>query len=478
LGGFASAPSTMALRKLASTLSYPAMLGVAAVIFMAVRQVGEGLQAQPATTPGFGSPVTTASAHPLLHVLLALLVIILCGRMLGFVFAKLRQPPVIGEVIAGIALGPSLLGRLAPEAYAFVLPANVAPMLSVLAQIGVVLYMFVVGLSLDLRALRGKEHTTIAISHASIVFPFTLGGVLALFLYPRVASSDVPFTVFALFVGVSLSVTAFPVLARILTDRRVHKTRMGVIALTCAAADDVTAWCLLAVVVGVARANLSAALLTIGLTLAYILFAFVVARPWVEKRLQASEFAREDTTRFVPAAFTALIASALITEAIGVHAIFGAFLLGAIVPSDSALAKDLVRKLESVVTVVFLPAFFAFTGMRTQLSLVSAWSIVLLIIVVASAGKFLGSAIAARVTGLSWRDASALGILMNTRGLMELIVLNIGYDLKILSPELFAMLVIMAVATTLATAPILSFITDLAPASAEPVAHTAVGKDG
>ncbi|MCC6812080.1 MAG: cation:proton antiporter [Deltaproteobacteria bacterium] len=423
-------------------------------------------------SPGFGAAVVASKAHPLLHVLIALVVIIVCGRVVGALFRRIGQPPVIGEVISGIMLGPSLLGRVWPEAYAFVLPAAMAPMLGILSQIGVILYMFIVGLSLDMRTLRGREHTTVAISHASIVLPFTLGAVLALFLYPRVATNDVPFTVFALFVAVSMSVTAFPVLARILTDRRVHKTRMGVIALTCAAADDVSAWCLLAFVVGIARADVGSAFVTIGLAVGYAVLVVFALRPWLDRKLQRAEANGEGHGRFVPLAFVGLLCSALATEAIGVHAIFGAFLFGAIIPSDSALAKSLVQKLEDVVTIVFLPAFFAFTGMRTQIGLVDgqgAWLMCALIVLVASAGKFLGSTVAARVTGLSWRDASALGILMNTRGLMELIVLNIGYDLKILSPVLFAMLVIMAVVTTVATSPILHLITRRAPWSEESV---------
>jgi Kef-type K+ transport system membrane component KefB len=453
------------------------MLLAAGAVFFLVRERGAHLSAPelPADTSGFGSAVVTSSAHPLLHVLLALVVIILCGRGVGRLFARVGQPPVIGEVISGIMLGPSLLGRVWPEAYGFVLPANVAPMLGILSQIGVVLYMFIVGLSLDVRMLRGREHTTIAISHASIVFPFTLGALLSLFLYPRLATNDVPFTVFALFVGVSMSVTAFPVLARILTDRCVHRTRMGVIALTCAAADDMTAWCLLAFVVGIAKADVGSAFVTIGLALSFAGVVVLLARPWIERTLERAEAQRDPPGRFIPVALMALLCAALATEAIGVHAIFGAFLLGTVIPSDSALAKTLVQKLEELVTILFLPAFFALTGMRTQIGLVSgvnAWLLCGLVVLVASVGKFFGSAAAARITGMSWRDASALGVLMNTRGLMQLIVLNIGYDLKILSPTLLAMFVIMAIATTLATSPLLQLITRKAPWVDEPeVAH-------
>ncbi len=450
------------------------MLAAAGAVFWLVREAGRDLVAPalPAEANAFGTAVVASATHPLLHVLLALAVIIVCGRLVGVFFRYIGQPAVIGEVVSGILLGPTLLGRVWPEAYAFILPAGIAPILGVLSQVGVVLYMFVVGLSLDLRALRGREHTTIAISHASIVFPFSLGVGLALFLYPRLATNDVPFTVFALFVGVSMSVTAFPVLARILTDRGVHNTRMGVIALTCAAADDLTAWCLLAFVVGIASADVGTAFITIGLALAYVGVLVLFARPWLDRLLAKSEARGDPPRRFIPAALIALLCSALVTEVIGVHAIFGAFILGTIIPAGSALAKSLTEKLEEVVTVLFLPAFFALTGMRTHIGLVDGWDAWLLcgaIVLIASVGKFLGSSLAARLTGMDWRNASALGVLMNTRGLMQLIVLNIGYDLKILSPTLLAMFVIMAVVTTLATSPLLHLITHRAPWAEEGV---------
>jgi Kef-type K+ transport system membrane component KefB len=457
----------MSLRKTGLIVAYPAMVLTAAVVFSLVERRGAALLAPSPDNPGasLGSAGAASVTHPLLHVLFALVVMLVCGRCLGFLLRRLGQPPVIGEVVAGILLGPSLFGRVWPEAYAFVLPADVAPLLGMLSQIGVILYMFAVGVSLDLGRLRGREHTTLAISHASIVLPFTLGVLSSLYLYPRVATSDVPFGVFALFVGVSLSVTAFPVLARILTDRRVHRTRMGTIALTCAAVDDVTAWCLLAVVVGIAGGRLGSALVTIALAILYGAFMFAVARPWIARRLAAAE-RYAHPSQGIPALLLGLVCSSLATEAIGVHAIFGAFVFGALLPSDNALAKSLGKKLEEIVSVLLLPAFFVLTGMRTELGLVTglqAWTLCGLIVLVACFGKFTGAAAAARLTGLSWRDAAALGVLMNTRGLMELIVLNVGYDLGILSPMLFAMLVIMAIVTTLATSPILHWITRAAP---------------
>ena len=442
------------------TALYMLMIGSVLIAYLAIRQYGEGLS--PASPAGLAPPRGAAASSPdiMLHVLLALIVIIILARMLGSLFRAFHQPPVIGEIIAGILLGPSALGWLAPGVAAAVLPSSVAPFLNVIAQVGVILYMFLVGLELDPKLLRNRGHATVAISHASILAPFLMGALLALFLYPRLSPCGVSFTSFSLFIAVSMSITAFPVLARILTDRGIHKTRMGVIALTCAAVDDVTAWCLLALVVSVVHARTAGALSTIVLALAFIAAMILAARPAMV-RLTLLHGNRGLTQGVLAAIFVALLVSALTTDVIGIHAIFGAFALGAIIPHDSSLARELTDRLEDLVIVLLLPAFFAFTGLRTQIGLVhgaSEWMVCALIIAVASSGKFGGAAIAARLTGLGWRDSSALGVLMNTRGLVELIVLNIGYDLKVIPPTLFAMLVIMALVTTFATTPILHFI--------------------
>jgi Kef-type K+ transport system membrane component KefB len=444
-----------------TVLGYGAMLAGAAGLFELIRRAGQRLVA-PADVP---HEVATANevggGATFLHLLLALVVIIVVARVFGALFKRLQQPAVIGEVIAGIALGPSLLGRLAPETARFVLPPMVAPQLSVIAQVGVVIFMFLVGLELDTSRLRKRTHATVAISHASIVAPFLLGSALALWLYPQFSSSAVPFTLFALFLGVSLSVTAFPVLARILTDRRMHKSQIGVIALTCAAVDDVSAWCLLAVIVGLAKAQTASIFATLGASLAYVAVMLALVRPVAARLVRRQELRRELPQSAVAAVFIALLGSALVTEAIGIHAIFGGFLLGVILPHDSLLARELTRRLEDVVVVLLLPAFFAFTGLRTQIGLLSEaehWVVGAVIIAVASLGKFGGSFVAGRLTGLTSRDAASVGILMNTRGLMELVVLNIGLDLGVISPTLFAMLVLMAVVTTLATTPILQLL--------------------
>lgn len=440
--------------------SYGGMLLAAGLLFLGIRALGVSLSAPaPASSQSAFPHVTAASAQPelLFHVLLALTVIVVAARVAGALFSRLHQPPVMGEVLAGIFLGPSVLGRVWPQAQGFLLPADISPALAAIAQVGVLLYMFLVGLELNPTLLRGRAQATLAVSHSSIVLPFTLGAALSLYLYPRYSSADVPFTVFALFIGVSMSVTAFPVLARILSDRGLTQTALGALALACAAIDDITAWCLLAFVVGVTRARLGGAALTLSLAVVYLAAMLLLVRPLIS-RLVARQEREEDVSRGVlTVLMVALLVSALVTESIGIHALFGAFLVGAIIPHDSALARRVAGKLEDVVVVLLLPAFFAYTGLRTQLGLLTSardFAVVGLIVAVASLGKFGGTFVAARFTGINIRDAATLGALMNTRGLMELIVLNVGLDLRVLSPTLFAMLVLMAVVTTLASTPL------------------------
>ncbi len=444
--------------------AYASMLLVTSGALWTIRSLGAAVTAPaPAEgAAGLGAKSPAMASETLLHVLLALLLIVCVARLLGALFRKLEQPAVVGEVIAGIALGPSLLGRIAPELSAYVLPVSVVPSLGIIAQVGVILFMFLVGVELDTSLLRKKAHSAVAISHASILAPFVLGAGLSLWLYPRLSTSDVPFFLFALFMGVAMSITAFPVLARILTDRGMHKSKLGVLALSCAAVDDVTAWCLLAFVVSLAASQTGSAVLTILLTSSYITFVWLLLRPWALRVTREQDLRREIGPNAIPLVICALIASALITEAIGIHAIFGAFLLGSIIPHESSLALKLREKLEDLVVVLLLPAFFAFTGLRTQIGLVSTpeqWGMCAAIVTVACVGKFGGTYGAARLTGLDRYDSASLGALMNTRGLMELVVLNIGLDLGIISPTLFAMMVFMAVITTFATSPLLSLFT-------------------
>lgn len=448
--------------RLRTLIAYAAMIAATIGLYFFIRSRGEALVA---SGPAPASAAHAAAGHSstLAMVLLALAVIIMTARGLGWVFQRyLKQPPVIGEIVAGLTLGPSVLGAIAPGAAALLLPAAAAPLLGVISKIGVVLFMFLVGLELDPKRLRGQGHTTLAISHASIVTPFLLGATLALALYPIYAYQTTSFTVFSLFIGVSLSVTAFPVLARILTDRRVQSTPLGVTALTCAAVDDVSAWTLLAFVASVATAQLDGAVWTVGYVAAYLAVMFLVVRPLLV-RFAAYEDAKSGplSQGALAVVCVGLLLSALATESAGIHALFGAFLLGAFLPHEGRLAEQIRVRLEDIVVVLFLPAFFAFTGMRTQVGLVSGltdWLACGAIILAATLGKFGGSFAAARLTGRGWRESTALGILMNTRGLMELIVLNVGLDMGVLSPTLFTMLVLMALVTTFATTPILDLV--------------------
>ena len=351
---------------------------------------------------------------------------------------------------------------MAPAVSHLVFPPQVLPAIGIVANIGVVLFMFVIGLEIDARALRRSSRLTIIVSHASIVLPFLLGTLLSLYLYPRYGRGDVGFTAFSLFLGVSLSLTAFPVLARILKEQHVQRTPLGQTALACAALNDVTAWALLALVVGIVTADVRGAMTTIPSLIAYLAVMFVMVRPafqWLARRVEQAD--APPSMLILSTVIVGLLLSAATTEMIGIHALFGAFLFGVFLPHESKLTHALRERIEDLVAILFLPAFFAFTGLRTEIGLLSGigdWAVCGLIILVATIGKFGGSYGAARYAGLGRRESSALGVLMNTRGLVELIVLNIGLDLGILSPKMFAMMVIIALVTTFMTSPIFSIL--------------------
>ncbi|MFY9344515.1 MAG: cation:proton antiporter [Planctomycetota bacterium] len=442
---------------------YALTMALVAAVFGAVSSFGTALAAPPPPPgqPLFDRSAATEVANPLAHVLLAVAIVIVAARAIGALFRRFGQPPVIGEMLAGILLGPSLLGSVFPAASAFLLPPAVAPQLGILAQIGVVLFLFLVGLELDTEVVRQRSRTAIAVAWASMTVPFVLGSLMALLLYPATATSDVPFVPFALFVAVAMSVTAFPVLARILGETGLQKTALGGIALAAAAAGDVTAWCLLAVVVGVAKATAGAAVTTVALAIAFTAVMLLLVRPAVVRWVGRQSGTASASAHAMVVLLVGLLATALAAEAIGIHALFGAFLFGAIIPHDSELAKVATQKLTDVVVVLFLPVFFAFTGLRTQIGLVEGggnWLLCALVVAVATAGKVGGAYLAARANGLDRREAGALGALMNTRGMMELVVLNVGLDLRLISPLLFAMMVTMALVTTLATTPLLHLL--------------------
>jgi Kef-type K+ transport system membrane component KefB len=406
--------------------------------------------------------ISESFRHPFSILLMQMFVVLAVAKLFGYLFKKIGQQSVIGEIVAGIMLGPSLFGFFMPGTFQFIFPVASLPYLELLSQIGVLLFMFIIGMELDIELLKKRAREAIVISHVSIVFPYLLGVILAFFLYSSFAPAHIPFVAYALFMGIAMSITAFPVLARILKERNMTREPVGRMAIICAAIDDVTAWCILAMVIAIAKAGgISEAMATIVLAGAYVAFMFFVARPLL-KRLSKRFFIKGDLqATFIIIVFLTLLFSAWMAMIIGIHALFGAFLAGVIMPQDLSLRKLFTERVEDVSVMLLLPLFFAFTGLRTHIGLLNTatdWLICAFIIVFAVIGKVAGSAIAAKMAGQSWQDSLSIGVLMNTRGLMELIVLNIGYDLGILSPEIFTMMVIMALVTTLMTNPALNLI--------------------
>lgn len=405
--------------------------------------------------------------EPAAMLLLQIISILLVSRVFGFLFVKIGQPTVIGEILAGIVLGPSLLGYFFPEAYSFLFTPDSLSNIYILSEIGLVLFMFVIGMELDLSALKNKMGTTFVISQASIVIPYFMGMWLAYYLYEEFAAGQTDFISFALFIGISMSITAFPVLARIVQEKGLTKSHLGTISIASAAFNDVTAWCVLAAVIAISKTgSLYSSLFNIGLAVAYILVMMFLVKPFL-KRIGEIYKNSEVVNKSVFAFFLlVLIISAYITQLIGIHALFGAFLAGVIMPPLPSFRKLIVDKVEDVSLTLLLPLFFVYTGLRTEIGLLNTpylWWVAFIFIVVAVVGKFIGSAFSAKVLGETWKDSLSIGILMNTRGLMELIVLNIGYEMGILPPPIFVMLVIMALVTTFMTTPILSLINFLFP---------------
>lgn len=400
--------------------------------------------------------------HPLALLLFQIITIVLVARIFGWIFRKIGQPSVIGEIIAGIVLGPSLFGLYLPDMKEALFPVASLGNLQLLSQIGLILFMFVIGMELDLKVLKNKANDAVVISHASIVIPFALGIGLSYYIYHQFAPTGVEFLSFSLFMGIAMSITAFPVLARIVQERGIHKTRLGTIVITCAAADDITAWCILAVVIAIVKAgSFVSSLYVIGLALIYVLAMLFVVKPFLKR--VGDLYGKKDNIKksVVAIFFLTLIFSSYLSEIIGIHALFGAFMMGAIMPDIAKFRNVFIDKVEDVSVILLLPLFFVFTGLRTEIGLINEpylWKVTGFIILVAVAGKFFGSALAARFVGQSWRDSLTIGALMNTRGLMELVVLNIGYELGVLSPKVFTMMVIMALVTTFMTGPALDII--------------------
>jgi Kef-type K+ transport system membrane component KefB len=407
---------------------------------------------QPTVKQGESAPVLTQ------QILTQLIVILITVQLFGYLAGLIGQQWVIGEIVAGIALGPSLLGAIAPGLKTQLFPAETLPTLTTLGQIGLVLYMFSLGARVDIGLMLRQSHKAIIVSFSGILLPLALGAGLAFFLYPRFAGPHATLLSFVLLVGTAMAITAFPVLARLLAEKNMLDTRVGVLALTCAAVGDVVAWCLLALVVALTQADgrASSAVMTVGLT---VLFAAVMVAA-VRPALAYAADHIPSNRLFISLSIILLLASAAITSAIGIHPVFGAFLMGLILPRR-AVVNEHISGVDQANNGLFLPLYFVASGLNTQIGLIhglALWLLCLLVLAIACFGKFVGSALATRWLGDSWREALTLGVLMNTRGLVELIVLNIGLQTGVLSPTLFAMLVIMAVVTTGMASPLLPWL--------------------
>jgi Kef-type K+ transport system membrane component KefB len=458
--------------RLAGTLVNLAIIAMVGLVLWFILDAGKALQTG---KKGVGSVLSDSGLsnafefgnvinlhHPLSILILQILIIILASRILGWIMSLINQPTVIGEILAGIMLGPSLLGLYFPEATAFIFPLESLGNLQFLSQIGLILFMFIIGMELDIGVLKQQAGAAVFISNTSIVVPFVMGAALAYFLYNSFAPPGAGFIPFALFMGIAMSITAFPVLARIVQERGISRTPMGMTAITCAAINDLTAWGILALVVAIANATaVGGALVTILLSFLYVAIMLFIIRPLLN-RIALKYTVRETISKLVVAmVLSTMLLSSYITEVIGIHALFGAFMAGVIIPDNIRFKQIMAEKIEDVSLVLLLPLFFVYTGLRTEIGLLNEpglWLIGLLVVGVAVAGKFVGSALAARFTGQSWKDSLLIGALMNTRGLIELIALNIGYDIGVLSPEIFTILVLMALVTTFMTGPAMSLI--------------------
>jgi len=396
------------------------------------------------------------------RLLLQIILILATSQFLGSLFKKWGQPAVIGEIVAGIILGPSLLGLLFPHVFHFIFPVESLSNLRFLSQIGLILFMYIVGMELDGQLLRKQAFDALIISHSSILIPFTLGIGLSMLLYQNYSGTETSFLPFALFMGIAMSVTAFPVLARIIRDQKLSETKLGILVISCAASDDITAWCLLAVLVAFIRSGSGInGLFIMGMVVVYIFFMLVPLRLLLKQIKNYYEKGKIGHSTFMSILFIILLFSSYCTEVIGIHALFGAFLAGVIMPKNDAIRKRITERISDVGIVMLLPLFFVYTGLRTQVGMLNSgtlWLNFSMILICAVAGKLGGSALVARLLGQTNRDSLSIGVLMNTRGLMELIVLNIGFDLGILSTSIFSMMVLMALITTMMTSPILRWI--------------------
>lgn len=459
------------MKKYRNLIFYISVLGIFLIIIYLIIKFGQfhfgtvtskGIIGGSTAWSNFLSHLKDDIMQPMATLIMQIIVILVTVRIFGWICKKIGQPTVVGEILAGVVLGPSLLGLYFPEAFDFIFPASLLGNISFLSQIGLILFMFIVGMELNLRTLKNKANNALIISHTSIAVTFTIGVSVAYFLFDHFTHAHTDFLPFALFMGIAMSIAAFPVMARIIHEKGINKTPLGPTIITCAAIDDITAWCLLAAVIAVAKAgSVSSSLFVILTAVVYVVIMFKVVRPFLQRVADTQTSKHIVNKSTIGIFFIILFLSTYATEIIGIHALFGAFLAGVIMPTNVNFRNVFSQRIEDVALILLLPLFFVFTGLRTQIGLLnepSMWIICAGIIILAVIGKSMGSAIAARFVGYNWKDSLTIGALMDTRGLMELVVLNIGLDLGILTPQIFAMMVIMALTTTFLTSPLLSLI--------------------
>ncbi len=394
--------------------------------------------------------------------LLQIAVVIIITSACAWVASRVGQARVVGEIVGGILLGPSVLGRLFPSVSQHLFPKSSLGAMEELSTVGLILFLFIVGMELDDSQLRKQRLTALAASGTSIIIPFLIAVLLAHSLRTRFAPHGVGSVPFVMFLGISMSITAFPVLARILEERRLMNTPLGTIAILCAAVDDVVAWLLLAVALTLidVTGTPSKLILHFGLLAAYLAFMLGVVRP-LATRIVRRRNNPELSLGLLGLSLAFLFLSAAATEWAGVHPLFGAFIAGVCFPRVEHWQQSIRVRVDMVTSVLLLPLFFALTGLRTRLDLLNdrtTWLWAGIVLLGAVIGKVGGAILAARWSGQSWKAAAALGALLNTRGLVELVVLNIAYNVGAFSPTLFTMLVVMALVTTMCTTPMLDLL--------------------
>lgn len=395
----------------------------------------------------------------LLPVLLAVPLVMLACQIGGRASRYLGQPPVMGEIIVGIMLGPSLLGWIAPDLHQRLLPQAVLPIISALGNLALLAFLFLMGLELRLHSIRASRYAVVGVSLSGILLPAVLGVVLGLAMYQQLAPPGVGRLPFVMFLAIALSITAFPVLARILSDRGLQASELGSFVLACAAVDDAIAWCLITAVVALCTAGTPLTALTAVGLVTVVAVGMFLGRSLLRTLLARAGRSSDDLVLVILCAGAYL--SAYATDLIGVHPAFGAFLFGVTVPRRLPIVERGATRLRSVFVPVLLPLFFVSTGLHTDLSTLSfaLWGWGLLILVAAVLGKWGGATVAAHTAGSDWRRAATIGTLMNCRGLTELVVLSIGLQIGVLTAQLYGVLVAMAVLTTAATSPVVAWLT-------------------